>query len=53
MCKIVDVDEKDKTDDHENMISNSTFINPSQFEQSSSGILFKYKFVTLYQQERL
>ena len=41
MSKIIDVDEKDETDDQENMITNSTFINPSQFEESSSGISFK------------
>ena len=40
--KIIDVvDEKDETDEQENMITNSTFINPSQFDQSCNGIFFK------------
>ena len=37
--KIIDVvDEKDETDEQENMI---TFIIPSQFDQSCSGMFFK------------
>ena len=39
--KIIDIDEKDETDDQEQMITNSTFINPSQFDESSNGIFFK------------
>ena len=40
--KIIDVvDEKDETDEQENMITNSTFINPSQFDQSCSVFNFQ------------
>jgi hypothetical protein len=39
--KKINLDENDKAGDQENMISNNTFINPSQFEQTTSGIFFK------------
>ena len=41
LSKIINVDENDESGDQDNIITNSTFINPSQFEQSTSGIFFK------------
>jgi hypothetical protein len=41
LSKIINVDENDELDDQENMVTNSTFINPSQFEHSSRGTFFK------------
>ena len=38
LSKIINVDETDEDGDQDNMITNYTFINPSQFEQSTSGI---------------
>ena len=41
LTKIINVDENDEVDDQENTVTNYTFINPSQFEQSSSAIFLK------------
>ena len=38
--KIINIDENDEAGDQDNIITNSTFINPSQFEQSTSDIFF-------------
>ena len=40
LSKIINIDENDEAENLDNLITNSTFINPSQFEQSSSGLFF-------------
>jgi hypothetical protein len=51
--KIINVDENDEAENLDKMITNSTFINPSQFKKYSSGLFLNVKNVTFYHQENI